>query len=266
MVAAFTLTLWTRDVILAAEADAAGVDRIGLDLERIGKAERQSGRATWHSPHQLKDLAPLAARIATDKLFVRCNGMHAGTPDEVETLIDSGVGILMLPNFTTEAEVANFVDLVADRARVVPLVERTAAQAIIPILPALGIREIHIGLNDLSIDLGRPNRLEVLASSFMDRLCQTARTAGLRFGVGGLARAGDDSLPVPSDHVIAQHPRLGSTGALLARSFFGNPLLPGDLESEIAALRARLAHWAGQSAEELETARQALLSRVEGAI
>ena len=43
MSAPFRLTLWTADAALAARADAAGVDRIGVDLDRLGKAERQAG-------------------------------------------------------------------------------------------------------------------------------------------------------------------------------------------------------------------------------
>ena len=42
---AFTLTLLTDDSVLAKSAYDAGVDRIGLDLERLGKAERQAGHA-----------------------------------------------------------------------------------------------------------------------------------------------------------------------------------------------------------------------------
>jgi len=34
MTAPFRLTLWTADPALAARADAAGVDRIGVDLDR----------------------------------------------------------------------------------------------------------------------------------------------------------------------------------------------------------------------------------------
>jgi hypothetical protein len=61
---AFVLTLWTSDPALAARADAAGIDRIGVDLERLGKAERQRGLGTWVSPHTLDDLARVGATAA----------------------------------------------------------------------------------------------------------------------------------------------------------------------------------------------------------
>jgi hypothetical protein len=52
----FRLTLITADPILAAEVDQAGVDRIGLDLECLGKAERQRGEDTRLSNHKVENL------------------------------------------------------------------------------------------------------------------------------------------------------------------------------------------------------------------
>jgi hypothetical protein len=68
------------------------------------------------------------------------------------------------------------------------------------------------------------------------------------FGFGGLARANDDGLPVPSELVLAQHARLGSTSAWLARSFFKPDADRIDVGAEVDALRARLAYWREQPA------------------
>ena len=59
----FGLTLITDDPVLAAEADAAGVNRIGLDFERLGKAERQAGQNTRLSEHSWDDLAAIAQSL-----------------------------------------------------------------------------------------------------------------------------------------------------------------------------------------------------------
>ena len=56
----FCLTLLTSDPALAAEADRAGVDRVGLDFERLDKAARQAGHDTRMSDHSLDDLARIA--------------------------------------------------------------------------------------------------------------------------------------------------------------------------------------------------------------
>ena len=57
------LTLWTNDPDTARSADAAGIDRIGVDLDRLGKAERQAGLATWISPHTVADLERLRPAV-----------------------------------------------------------------------------------------------------------------------------------------------------------------------------------------------------------
>src|SRR5687767_11459014 len=60
----FVLTLWTADPMVAHRAEIAGVDRIGVDLEILGKAERQAGLGTWISPHKEADLVVLRALLS----------------------------------------------------------------------------------------------------------------------------------------------------------------------------------------------------------
>jgi hypothetical protein len=60
----FTLTLWTNDAERAGWADRAGVERIGLDLESFGKAERQRGLGTWLSGHGIEDLPRVRDALA----------------------------------------------------------------------------------------------------------------------------------------------------------------------------------------------------------
>ena len=85
------LTLWTDDAALAARADAAGVDRVGIDIERLGKPERQRGLKTWISPHRIDALPRLRAAMPRSRLFARTNPMHRGTAREVEALLAAGV-------------------------------------------------------------------------------------------------------------------------------------------------------------------------------
>lgn len=76
-----TLSLWTSDTALAAAADAAGVDRIGVDLETRGKDSRQAGRGTWMSPHVEGDLSrsrrerpgrPLVSATSAARTMIDC--------------------------------------------------------------------------------------------------------------------------------------------------------------------------------------------------
>ena len=54
-------------------AEEAGVDRIFVDLETIGKAERQGGMDTVQSCHKLDDVAVIRNVITRSELLVRNN-------------------------------------------------------------------------------------------------------------------------------------------------------------------------------------------------
>ena len=123
--------------------------------------------------------------------------------------------VLMLPFFTTAAEVERFVRLVDGRARVVLLLETAAALVRLhDILAVAGIDEVMVGLNDLHLSTGVGNPFELVASDLMTLVSEQVRGRGLGFGFGGVAAAGDDTLPVPADLVLAQHARLRSTQSL----------------------------------------------------
>src|SRR5262245_52756403 len=240
---AFTLTVITRDPMLARAADAAGVDRIGVDVERLSKHQRQSHvPGARISDHELADLAALRSSVCQAALFARLNSLHARSGEEIAVAIEGGAAVLMLPYFTGADEVERFVRLVDRRARVVVLVETAAAIVRLrDILDVDGVDEVMVGLNDLRLSTGVDSPFEIVASDLMTMIAERVLARGRMFGFGGLARAGDTSLPVPSDLVIAQHARLGSTSSWLARSFFGSDPHRLDLGGEVARLRDRIA-------------------------
>lgn len=259
---AFVLTLFTRDAAVAIAADRAGVDRIGVDLERLHKDERQGGLATWISDHAETDLATLAGLVSPARLFARCNPIHPGSADEIERLLALGARTLMLPFFRSVDEVARFVDLVGGRAHPVPLLETAEAAALAGAICRIpGLSEIHVGLNDLRLSLGWPTHFHVLVSGLLEALADTILGAGLALAVGGVGRAGDRLLPIPSDLVLAQYPRLGAGGALVSRAFFAGSA-PPDLARDIPALRQRLDDYAAASPTWLAARRRELAERV----
>jgi len=170
----------------------------------------------------------------------------------------------MLPNFSRVGEVEQYLRLVNGRAQVIPLLERVA---ILPDLPRLldiaELEEIHLGLNDLSIDLGLPERLAALTSDFLSDISAAICEAGLRLGVGGIARAHDTHLPVPSDLVYGQFPRLGATAALISRSFAPEKLTPSELRREVTNARRRLQEWLMATPAQIDCARQMLRHRFD---
>jgi hypothetical protein len=249
----FVLTFWTDDPVLARQAEAAGVQRIGVDLERLGKAARQQGLGTWISPHTVKDAERVGAALTRADLFARVDPLNRDSARQVDELLAHGVRVLMLPMVANAGEAAAFADLVRGRATVVLLVEHIDALRRLDEIAAVdGADEIHIGLNDLAISLGVRNRWLALAGDLALEAGATVRAAGKRFGLGAIGRAGDNTLPIPTDLVYAEYARTGATAALLSRSFFGPAT--GDLRREIARVREELAAWGKRPAESLRNA------------
>ena len=58
---------------------------------------------------------------------------------------------------------------------------------------------------------------ELLADGTVESLCLKCKLKGIPYGFGGVASLGKGMLP--SEHIIREHYRLGSTCAILSRSF-----------------------------------------------
>ena len=205
-------------------ATDAGVDRIFVDMEYIGKDERQKGLDTVKSHHTVADVRALRPVVPKGGLLVRVNPVHKagngclGTEKEIEETISAGADIIMLPMFKTAEEVRFFLSCVNGRAKTLLLVETPeAVERLDEILKLPGIDEVHIGLNDLHLAWGRKFMFELLADGTVDRILEKIRPTGIPYGVGGIARIGHGLLP--AEYVIAEHYRLGSSMAILSRSF-----------------------------------------------
>jgi hypothetical protein len=179
-----------------------------------------------------------------------------------ERALQAGARVLMLPFFHAADEVDRFARLVDRRARVIILLETAAAALRIrDVLAVPGIDEVMLGFNDLRLQFGVRSHFEVMASPLVDALAAEVHRAGVRLSMGAVARSDDDGLPIPSDLIYAQFPRLGATGAWIARSFFDR-LPPGSaIAPPIAAIRRHLDAWAAAPPERLERAREALAAQ-----
>ena len=209
---------------IAKIVEDAGVERIFVDMEYIGKGIRQGGKDTVQNHHTVEDVKAIREIISKSELLVRCNPIHEATEEycsskeEIDAIVESGADIIMLPYFKTVDEVKTFVKLVDGRAKTFPLVETPEAVSVIDeILGIDGIDEIFVGLNDLSLGYGMRFMFELLANGTVERLCEKFKAKGIPYGFGGIASLGKGLLH--SEYVIAEHYRLGSSSAILSRSF-----------------------------------------------
>jgi 2-keto-3-deoxy-L-rhamnonate aldolase RhmA len=213
------MMLFTNNEIIAEAADRCGVDQVVIDLEMLGKSDRQKNFAnTRISAHQLSDVARIRPFIHTAELLVRINPIHEQSPAEIEQVLAGGADIIMLPYFKTLTEIRTFLDLVKGRARTCLLLETKEAEALIDEIIALGgFDSIQIGINDLAISKGLSFLFESLLQPEFEPLCDKIRNAGIPFGFGGITRLEEGK--VPSRFVIPEHYRLGSCQIILGRSF-----------------------------------------------
>lgn len=214
----------TNNPDIARIAEKSGVDRIFVDMEYIGKDVRQGGMDTVKNHHTIKDVVAIRKVIKKTELIVRVNPIHNATKDyysseeEINDVIAAGADIIMLPFFKTASEVKRFVKIVDGRCRTMLLLEtRDGVKNLDEILKIRGIDEIHIGLNDLHLDYGMNFMFEPLSNGLVAKIVKKVKRANIPFGFGGIARVGEGELS--SEIIIAEHYRLGSTMAILSRSF-----------------------------------------------
>ena len=211
----------TNSLDVALIAQRYGVDRVWIDLETIGKEERQKGLDTVQSHHKVSDISLIKPHLTTSEMLVRVNHWYEGSLREINDVIEAGADIVMLPYWKTAEEVRLFVHAVAGRCRTTLLLEtKEAVQIVDEVLNIPGVDEIHIGLNDLHLSYGLDFMFELLTNGTVEMLCRKFAAKGIPYGFGGIAKIGDGA--VPAERIILEHYRLGSTRAILSRTFCDN--------------------------------------------
>ena len=208
----------TNNLEVALIAQKFGVERIFIDLETLGKEERQKGMNTVKSQHEIMDISMIKNHMKSSKVLVRVNPWNKNSPLEIERVIEAGADIIMLPMWKTVEEVNLFIKAVRSRAKIMLLLEtREAVECLDEVICLKGIDEVHIGLNDLHLSYGLTFMFELLANGTVEKLCEKIKRAGIPYGFGGIARIGAGDLP--AEKILMEHYRLGSSFAILSRSF-----------------------------------------------
>lgn len=208
----------TNKPYVAQIVEQAGVDRVFIDLEYLGKEERQPGMDTVKSGHRESDICAVKQVLRRAQLLVRINPINGDSEREINSVIEKGADIIMLPMFRSTEEVKRFFRIVAGRVPTILLLEHIdAVKCLDDILEIQGIHEIHIGLNDLHLSMNLTFMFELLTNGVVDDIAKKLRRRGIPFGIGGIGRIGTGTLP--AEMILTEHYRLHSTGAILSRSF-----------------------------------------------
>ncbi len=214
----------TNNLDVALIAEKYGVDRIWIDLETLGKEERQKNMNTVKSKHTIGDILKIKTHLSHAEMLVRINPWNDNSPKEIDAAINAGADIIMLPMWKTDIEVINFILAVKSRVKTSLLLEtREAVECLDKILDIDGFNEIHIGLNDLHLSYNLSFMFELLSNGVVECICEKLKKKGIVYGFGGIARLGEGD--IPAEKIILEHYRLGSTRAILSRSFCNTELI-----------------------------------------
>lgn len=208
----------TNDLEIALIAEKYGVQRIWIDLEILGKEERQKNMNTVKSKHSIEDIRKIKPRLTKSDMLVRINPLNTNSESEINNVISAGADLIMLPMWKTANEVNKFVSIVDNRCKKILLLEtKEAVESLDEVLLNCHVDEIHIGLNDLHLSYGLTFMFELLSNGTVEKITTKINRAGIPYGFGGIARLGCGDLP--AEKILKEHYRLGSSRVILSRSF-----------------------------------------------
>lgn len=222
----------TNNPAVAKIAEDAGVDWIFIDMEFIGKDDRQGGLDTVQNHHTIDDIRKIRNAVSKSKILVRVNPIHKLQKDgyfnsehEIDAAVEAGADIIMLPFFHSMQEVSSFIGYVQkanekyNRHVQSCLLLETPEAAILldEILNVKGIDMIHIGLNDLHLAMGMKFMFQLLTDGIVEQLANKIKSKNIPFGFGGIASLHSGALP--GSFVLKEHYRLGSSMVIVGRSF-----------------------------------------------
>lgn len=268
VVAPLTVFYITNCPEVALIADKYGVDRVWIDLETRGKEKRQNNMNTVKSHHSMADIETIKPLLTQAEMLVRVNSWYEGSKKEIEDVITAGADIIMLPYWKATEEVKKFIEAVHGRCRTMLLLEtKDAVDCIDEVLKMGGFDEIHIGLNDLHLSYSMTFMFEPLVDGTVEMLCNKFKNSGIPYGFGGIAKLGEGLLP--AEKIIMEHYRLGSSRAILSRTFCDNTKIERIEEIDrvfkenMKALRAYELSIAEATQEEFEQNRLEVVRRVD---
>ncbi len=223
----------------------SGVDIIMIDLEVIGKHERQGHLDTLISAHDIKSISNISETLsvlcASPELLVRVNPLYDNSLAEINECISRGATSLMLPMFSSSEDVNLFLDMVDGRVPVILLLETPAALVRLnSILEIDHPFDVHIGLNDLHLGLQLDFMFELVSYGIVEQICSLCKQFNRNYGFGGVARLTSDSLLSPRD-ILSAHVALDSSSVILSRDW-RNSIINHTFPQDLLSLREYLSN------------------------
>jgi hypothetical protein len=193
----------------------AGIRSFLVDLEIIGKDQRQLGFDTEIRPGKLQDLQRIAA-LPGVSAWCRINRYGGHTQREVEHALEAGADVMILPMAESMTEIDAYLRLLDRRCRAGIMIETRACAALARELNQRPLDYAFFGLNDFAISRGGGLIFDALADGSVEAVNRAL--TGPRFGVGGLTDVRRGS-PIPSARLVEEMERLGCGFTFLRRSF-----------------------------------------------
>tara|TARA_B100000212_G_scaffold300080_1_gene245271 strand:- start:7269 stop:8105 length:837 start_codon:yes stop_codon:yes gene_type:complete len=188
-----------------------------VDLEIIGKYERQKSTNSFQSDHQIKDIISIMNKVNPSELGVRINPVGDHTEKEINECIDLGVTRIMLPMFKYPEQVDYVKKIIKGRVKFELLFETPESVKNVKDFCLENIDYIHIGLNDLKIALHNYHMYELLVNNYLNYFTSYLKKNNFRYGIGGIGAIG--SIPFSPKYIFAANLIIGSQRLILSRAF-----------------------------------------------
>lgn len=206
-----------KEVERALKFEKIGIETIFIDLEQLGKQERQGHVDSVKSKHKLSDIVKIKASLKKSEILVRIDPINPNTKKQIDDVILAGADIVMLPFFRTYAEVEYFFGCIDGRVKTKLLFEHIDSLPLIePLNNKFSIDEIYFGLNDLSLSIGYNFMFSVLTNNILDNAISYCKLNNIRFGIGGIGSYNNGK--IPGKLILREYKRLGANSTILSRS------------------------------------------------
>lgn len=193
-----------------------GIDYIFVDLEKLGKQDRQSHIDSVKSNHSIEDIVKVKKNLTKAKVLVRIDPINHNSKNQIDHVIEAGADIIMLPYFTKYSEVECFYNCIQGRVKSMLLFEHIKALELIESAHKnFDFKEVYFGLNDLSLSIGYDFMFEVLANKVLDKSINYCKENDIKFGIGGIGVF--DTGKIPGRVVMLEYKRLGASFTIVSR-------------------------------------------------